>query len=164
MPPPDYRPGIVGDIVRLHAAYYAREWGFGLAFEAKVATELVAFLLAFRPGADLFRAECAPDGALLGTVSLEAPREGEAMAHLRWFITSDAARGTGLGRRLLEEALRHADAAGFAGTWLTTFAGLAPARHLYESAGFVLVSEAEIDQWSGGVREQRFERMRPAAR
>ena len=61
----------------------------------------------------------------------------------------------------MAEAMSHVDAGGFAGTYLTTFAGLAPARHLYEAFGFRLVSESEIDQWSGGVREQRFERPRP---
>ena len=156
-----YSTGAIGEIVRLHAEYYAREWGFGLAFEAKVARELAEFLGGFRPGLDFFRVERGPEGALLGTVSLEAPLDGERMAHLRWFITSDAARGTGLGRRLLAEAVAHADARGFDAIYLTTFAGLSAARHLYESVGFQLVREADIDQWAGGVREQRFERERP---
>lgn len=152
-----YRPGLIADIVRLHADYYARDWGFGLPFEAKVAGELSAFLLGFRPGADFFAAEYDDQGALLGTISLEAPTEAEPLAHLRWFITSDRARGTGLGRRLMTQAIAHADANGFS-VYLTTFAGLSPARHLYESFGFALVAEEERDQWSGGVREQRFER------
>ncbi|MEO3389185.1 GNAT family N-acetyltransferase [Mesorhizobium sp. CAU 1741] len=155
----DYRPGVIGQIVRLHADYYAREWNFGLGFEAKVATELSAFLSGFRDGRDFFCCEFSIDGDVLGTVSLEAPVEGEPLGHLRWFILSDDARGTGLGRRLLMRALAHADAQGFAGTYLTTFAGLSAARHLYESCGFTLVAQADIDQWQGGVREQRFERM-----
>ena len=163
MTPSDYRPGVVGEIVRLHAEYYAREWGFGLPFEAKVASELSAFLAGFRERQDFFRAERDSAGALLGTISLEAPGGDEALAHLRWFISSDAARGSGLGRRLLAEAVRHSDAAGFPGIYLTTFAGLASARHLYEDCGFRLVSEANVDQWSGGVREQRFERLRATA-
>ncbi|MCF8127810.1 MAG: GNAT family N-acetyltransferase, partial [Deltaproteobacteria bacterium] len=39
-----YRPGVIGRISELHGTYYHREWGFGLYFEAKVATELSAFL------------------------------------------------------------------------------------------------------------------------
>ena len=27
-----YRPGSLAGVVGLHAAYYARDWGFGLAF------------------------------------------------------------------------------------------------------------------------------------
>ncbi len=158
----DYRPGVIGEIVRLHAEYYAREWGFGLPFEAKVAGELSVFLAGFREHRDFFRTERDSAGALLGTISLQAPGGEETLAHLRWFITSDAARGSGLGRRLLAEAVRHSDIAGFPGIYLTTFAGLASARHLYEEYGFRLVSEANVDQWSGGVREQRFERSRAA--
>lgn len=154
-----YRPGVIGEIVRLHAVYYAREWGFGLAFEAKVAEELSAFLSGFRAGNDFFMAETAADGTLLGSISLEAPTAGEPLAHLRWFIVADNARGSGLGRRLLRDALSHADGLGFPGTYLTTFAGLDAARHLYEAAGFALASESAIDQWSGGVCEQRFERL-----
>lgn len=155
-----YSPGLLGDIVRLHAEYYAREWGFGLPFEAKVAAELSAFMRDFRPGLDYFATEYDDGGRLLGTISLEAPTGAEPLAHLRWFITSDKARGTGLGRRLMHDAITHVDTMKFSGVYLTTFDGLKPARHLYESFGFQLVAEEERDQWSGGVREQRFERMR----
>ncbi|TKT75370.1 GNAT family N-acetyltransferase [Aquamicrobium sp. LC103] len=160
MSTPAYWPGLVGDIVRLHADYYARNWGFGLAFEAKVAAELGQFLSGFRAGHDYFAAEADADGALLGTISLEAPRADEPLAHLRWYITSEGARGTGLGRRLLQQAIEHADSLSFPGIYLTTFDGLGAARHLYEKHGFSLVSESATDQWSGGVREQRFERAR----
>ena len=39
-----YRPGAIGRVAQLHGEYYHRHWGFGLFFEAKVATELAAFL------------------------------------------------------------------------------------------------------------------------
>ena len=158
-----YTPGTIADIVGLHMRYYAPQWGFGLAFETKVATELSAFLSGFRPGEDFFAAHRAEDGTLLGTVSLQAPAGDEPLAHLRWFITGEAARGTGLGRRLLGDAIRHADRRAFPGIYLTTFAGLDAARHLYESAGFVLAGESATDRWSGDVCEQRFERLLPSA-
>ncbi|MHB2267628.1 GNAT family N-acetyltransferase [Aliihoeflea sp. PC F10.4] len=160
---PGYRPGTIAEIVRLHADYYAREWNFGLAFEAKVAQELSAFLTHFRHGIDFFVAEWDDDGRLSGTISLEAPRAHEPMAHLRWFIVSDTARGAGLGQRLLSGAVAHADKNGFHSIYLTTFDGLGAARRLYEHAGFALVSEMTEDQWQGGVHEQRFERRLPAA-
>jgi hypothetical protein len=34
-----YVPGGIGRVTELHATYYHQEWGFGLFFEAKVATE-----------------------------------------------------------------------------------------------------------------------------
>ncbi|MDX1575973.1 MAG: GNAT family N-acetyltransferase, partial [Kiloniellales bacterium] len=83
-------------------------------------------------------------------------------AHLRWFIVSDDARGTGLGRVLLERAVAHCTDRRYGRIYLTTFAGLDAARHLYESMGFHLVDEQDADQWQGGVREQRFEFVLPA--
>ena len=39
-----WRPGLVGEIVRAHAIYYARDWNFPRYFEAKVAREMGEFL------------------------------------------------------------------------------------------------------------------------
>jgi GNAT superfamily N-acetyltransferase len=160
--PAGYRPGTIAEIVRLHVDYYAREWDFGLAFEARVARELSDFLGGFRDGVDHFATHWNQAGELDGTVSLEGPTVEEPVGHLRWFIVSDRARGSGLGRRLLAGAIAHADRSGFAGIYLTTFDGLGPARHLYESCGFRLTAESPDDRWAGGVREQRFERTMPS--
>ena len=43
----EYLPGSIGRIADLHGTYYHEYWGFGLFFEAKVATELSAFLKRF---------------------------------------------------------------------------------------------------------------------
>ncbi len=71
-------------------------------------------------------------------------------------------QGKGLGAQLLGRALAFCDERGYAKVWLTTFAGLDAARNLYERNGFVLRGETDADQWSGGVREQIFERQAPA--
>ena len=47
-----YQPGVIGRITQLHACYYHAEWHFGLYFEAKVATELSAFLTRYDPEHD----------------------------------------------------------------------------------------------------------------
>ena len=39
-----YIPGSLGRVAELHGTYYHQNWGFGLFFESKVATELAAFL------------------------------------------------------------------------------------------------------------------------
>ena len=152
-----YRPRLIAEVVRLHSDYYAKHWGFGLPFEAKVALELADFLLGFREGRDFMRNAWQDDARLKGTVSLQAPGDGDDLAHLRWFIVDEAFAGEGLGSQLLGAAISHAGACGFAGIYLTTFAGLEAARKLYERSGFRLVKETAVDQWSGGVREQRFE-------
>lgn len=151
-----YRPGCVAEIVGLHARYYARAWSFGLPFEAKVAAELGAFLGRMQAGEDLFLTAYDGDD-LAGSITVDASGGGSAGAHLRWYIVSDRARGSGLGGLLMDRAMRFCDERGLP-VWLTTFAGLDAARRLYERHGFVLAGECADDQWSGGVREQRFER------
>ncbi len=154
-----YRPGALAQTVRLHVDYYAKHWNFGLAFETKVAAEMAEFLARHNAEKDLYLSAFNDRGDLLGTVTIDAEDVDSAGAHLRWFITSDEARGTGLGRELIARAVDFCDRQGYRRIYLTTFAGLDAARHLYESFGFQLVSESDVDQWQGGVREQRFERI-----
>jgi hypothetical protein len=45
----------------------------------------------------------------------------------------------------------------FGGVYLTTFAGLDPARHLYEDFGFRLTDERRGTTWGPELVEQRFE-------
>jgi GNAT superfamily N-acetyltransferase len=145
-------PGAIGELIRLHGEWYARHWGFGLAFEAKVAAELGAFALAL-PHEDS-RLWLAMDGAeVLGGIAIDGREQPHA--RLRWFIVAEAARG-GLGRRLLRAALDFCGARGFREVWLTSFAGLDPARRLYEAHGFVLEHEAPAATWGVTLREQRF--------
>jgi GNAT superfamily N-acetyltransferase len=163
-------PGLLGQIVTLHARHYARDWGFGLFFEAKVARDLAAFADRYAGHRDLTLSSWNREtGALLGTITMDGGWSGgengvgrNGGAHLRWFILAQEARGTGLGRHLLERALAFADEKRFPRVWLTTFRGLDAARHLYESTGFTLQSEQGDSTWGTYVTEQVFERKRPA--
>lgn len=65
---------------------------------------------------------------------------------MRWFILDDSCRGTGIGRRLLSEAMAFCDSRQFSAVQLWTFKGLDAARKLYESFGFTLIRE-----WQGGA-------------
>jgi hypothetical protein len=49
-----YIPGAIGRVVELHGTYYARQWGFGLFFEALVATGLANFLSRYDESHDGF--------------------------------------------------------------------------------------------------------------
>jgi GNAT superfamily N-acetyltransferase len=156
-----YKPGALAGVLRLHMDYYARDWGFGLAFEVKVAAEMAEFLARFDRHRDLFLTAWRGD-QLAGSVSLDVSGGGPDGAHLRWFMVSDAERGSGLGKQLLARAISHGDSVAAGPVWLTTFAGLDAARALYEQFGFVLESESVTDQWQGGVAEQTFIRPAPS--
>ncbi len=155
-----YRVGAIARCVEMHALYYAREAGLGLAFEARVAGDLAEFAKRMeRPCNRLWLAvenEC-----VVGSIAIDGEDLGSGRAHLRWFIVDDVVRGSGLGRKLLAEALAFCDANDFSETQLWTFQGLDAARRLYESSGFVLAEEYSGAQWGKDVMEQRFVRMRP---
>lgn len=151
-----YEPGLIGDIARLHARYYHQHWGFGAFFEAKVASELSEFVARYDPQRDcLWR--LVEDDALHGTITVDGGGPRDEGAHIRWFITSDAARGGGHGRQLLESAVDFCREGGHGKTYLWTFEGLDAARHLYESLGFRMVEQHSGEQWGSRVQEQRFE-------
>lgn len=150
-----YTPGTLSDVIGAHMAYYAPAWGFGAAFEAKLAAEMGAFLARFDPAWHLILTARQGD-RFCGSIVIDG--DDPQGAHLRWFITTEHARGQGIGRALLTSALGFADTLDADRVWLTTFAGLEPARRLYEEAGFTLIREEPTDQWQGGVQEQRYEK------
>ncbi|MCA3600011.1 MAG: GNAT family N-acetyltransferase [Methylobacterium sp.] len=158
-----WRPGALGFIIGEHGQYYARHWGFGAFFEARVAAGLAEFTGRMAPSTDRFFLAVDDAERILGSLVLDLtdPAQPSGEAHLRWFILSDRARGQGLGEKLMANAMAHCDALSRA-CWLTTFAGLDAARALYERHGFSLEREAEAASWGVTVREQLFRR--PARR
>jgi GNAT superfamily N-acetyltransferase len=138
-----WTPGAIGRIALLHARHYAASHGFGLAFEARVATELAAFLTGFVPGRDHFATVLVGD-EIEGAIAVDGSGDP---ARLRWFILSETLRGHGLGRHLLSAAIAEARAAGHARLELSTLAGLEAADRLYRDAGFRLVDEHAGAHW-----------------
>lgn len=154
------QPGALGWIVEAHGRYYHREWGFGPFFEAKVAAGLAEFIPRLeRPQNALWLA--VQQGSIKGSAAIDGEDLGNGMAHLRWVIVDDDARGLGIGQRLLREALRFCDQRKFDAVQLWTFKGLDAARALYEREGFRLTQEYEGDQWGGPITEQVFVRRLP---
>jgi len=155
-----YRPGIIARITDMHALYYSRESGFGQRFESVVASGLAEFCNRLEnPGNAIWTARLG--GQIVGSVVIDGQDMGENVAHLRWFILSDEARGGGVGKKLLDAALSFVDERDFAETHLWTFSGLHAARNLYETRNFVLAEERPGEQWGKEVLEQRFVRPRP---
>lgn len=157
-----YRPGALAAIVQLHMNYYHEHWQFGLHFETKIASELAEFLSRMDNQSDLIVTAYKSGGEqLIGSIIIDAVHADSKGAHLRWFIVDPQLAGQGLGRQLIDLAIQHCDNKAFAQVYLTTFRGLDAARSLYESLGFRLDDESNVDQWQGGVVEQRFIRKLP---
>ncbi|MFD1190915.1 GNAT family N-acetyltransferase [Phenylobacterium conjunctum] len=84
-------------------------------------------------GGHIFMAEL--DGEPVGCVALLPLADGGF--EVGKMTVSEAARGTGLGRRLMEACIAKAKALGAPRLYLETNASLAPALSLYRSVGFV---------------------------
>jgi len=153
-----WQPGDIGWVVGEHGRYYDRAWKLGIAFEAKVAEAMGAWLQRYDPARDLLlTAEDA--GGLLGSISLDGsgPHVATDGARIRFFIMADRARGRGIGRVLVAETMDFIRDAGFDKAFLTTFRGLDAARKLYENNGWVLTHEALDTSWGTPLHEQRFD-------
>ena len=97
----ELRPGDLGMVIHLHGVLYAREYGLDTTFEPYVAKPLADFILS---GAGrLWIAE--EEGRVVGSIAVVDAEDG--VGQLRWFLLTPEARGTGLGRRMLETALTY---------------------------------------------------------
>jgi GNAT superfamily N-acetyltransferase len=133
------RPGDLGWVVMAHGELYDRQFGWNTDFEALVA-KIVADFAADRDPAREAAWIAEVDGERAGCVLLVAGDRPEG-AKLRVLLVTPAARGLGLGTRLVEEALGFARVAGYQHVTLWTNDNLVSARRIYEHFGFVLTEE-----------------------
>ncbi len=132
----DPAPGDIGWVVQQHGEIYAREYGWSSKFEALVAEIAGQFLLNFQPEWErCWIAEL--NGERVGAIFVV--RKSASVAQLRLLILAPAARGLGLGGRLVDECLAFARRKGYKKMVLWTNSGLLAARGIYAARGFKLV-------------------------
>jgi len=131
------RPGDMGWVVQSHGALYAAEYGFDSSFESLVAEIAAKFLASF----DASRERCwIADIAGVPAGSVFLVKHSDDVAKLRLLLVDPAARGQGLGHRLVAETITFAKACGYRKITLWTQSILVAARKIYQDSGFVLVA------------------------
>ncbi|WEH13282.1 GNAT family N-acetyltransferase [Streptomyces sp. VNUA24] len=134
------QPGDLGWVVMAHGELYARQFGFTGDFEAIVA-KIVADYAAKGSSATEAAWIAEVDGERAGCVFLVAADQ-PGVAKLRVLLVTPAARGLGLGTRLVERSLAFARGAGYRRVTLWTTDQQVSARRIYEHFGFTLTDEA----------------------
>ena len=147
------RPGDLGMVVYFHGLLYGQESGFDPTFEAYVAGPLAEFVLRGSQQERLWIAE--RDGQVIGCVAIVAA--SNEVAQLRWFLVDPSARGLGLGKRLLSDAVAFSRDHGYRSIILWTVSSLTVAAHLYRAAGFHKVEEKPGRMWGVDVVEEKYE-------
>ena len=130
----------MGMIVHLEGAGYVEQFGWDNTFEAMAARIVADFLANF----DETRERCwiaEREGVHLGHIFLVRHPEQPGTAKLRLLYVDPAARGLGLGARLVDECVRFSRSAGYSKITLWTQSILTAAHRIYQAAGFRLVKE-----------------------
>jgi DNA-binding MarR family transcriptional regulator/N-acetylglutamate synthase-like GNAT family acetyltransferase len=149
-----HQPGDIGWVIHRHGVLYAEEYGFDERFEALVAQIAAEFIQKF----DAKRERCwiaERDGVIVGSVFLV--KKSDRVAKLRLLFVEPAARGLGIGGRLVAECVRFARQAGYRKITLWTQSNLDAARHIYRKAGFRVVKDEQHESFGQTLKAETWE-------
>lgn len=149
----EFKPGDIASLVYLHGSLYAAECGWDHTFENYVAGPLSEFAKSQSTREQIWLVD---NGKRLGG-SIAIVQASPETAQLRWFLLHPDLRGRGIGRYLMNEAIRFCRGKDYHSVFLWTEASLETAAGLYISAGFQLTEQKTHELWGTAVTEQRYD-------
>ncbi|MGI3183506.1 GNAT family N-acetyltransferase [Nioella aestuarii] len=148
----DLAIGDAGWLIQQHAELYAREEGFDASFEPLVAEILADFIRTHDPNCERGWIAWEGDQRLGSIFCVKGPEPGQAK--LRLFMLTPAARGKGLGKRLLDSCITYAREKQYREMVLWTHASHRAACALYEKAGFACIDSHPVISFGQPLEEQ----------
>ena len=134
----DHRPGDIGWVISAQAEFYTSAFGWNDKFEVLVTEVAGRFLANFNPQRE--KAWIAErQGQRLGSIFIMDG--GKDVAKLRLLYVDAAARGLGIGKALVAEAISFSRRSGYRTLSLWTNDNLEAALSIYSKAGFRLAAE-----------------------
>ncbi|MCQ6264663.1 bifunctional helix-turn-helix transcriptional regulator/GNAT family N-acetyltransferase [Fictibacillus sp. WQ 8-8] len=138
-----FQPGDVGFVAHLHGRLYDETYKFGRMFEYYVMKGLTEFMNNTN-GGDLWVAEV--NGQIVGSIAIT--KSSDTLAQLRWFILDEHYQGMGIGKKLMETAIKFCKEQHYQHIFLWTVNILAAARYLYQKYNFKLTEEKPNEDWT----------------
>ncbi len=142
----ELRAGDAGRLIMMHGELYKKECGYNQNFEGYVCKTFYDVLVHGNSERDRFwLAEDEAESGIVGSIAIVA--RSDNTCQLRWLLVLPEYRKTGLGQKLIREALIYAENMGFGKIFLETSNEQQAAIHLYEKYGFTIQRTYEINDW-----------------
>lgn len=146
------KPGDLGTIIHLHGVLYSKEYGWDCTFEGYAASSLAKFAIHHDPKRErIWVAES--NRQIIGCVGIV--KQSKKEAQLRWFLVHPSCRRKGLGKKLLNKAIKFCRACNYKSVFLWTTSDLKSAASIYSSVGFRKTKQKTHLVWGKKVTEQR---------
>lgn len=141
-------------LVLKHQILYPAEYGLSSAFADDVNIIIHKFSDHFDRNKEcILIAEFG--GQRLGSIAIA--KSDDKTAQLRFFLLEPEARGKGIGKKLVENALEFSRKKGYKHIFLETISKLETARHIYKSKGFKITHTHKKPEWGKDVMEERWD-------